>query len=523
MDVAQRISRALLGIAEASRGEVSLADFRVQCATLLGEVFEGPVLVGVLDGQCERILCSDSHGATSELPVNDNLPTGDVSELSPALLWSHAVADGPLLASAVLGSRVGAFFAAPRIADDPEFATLMLSTTHQLTIAMETILERAESFREIEALASEARSKTELLATVSHEARTPLSTIVSVPARLSETFASEDPVFHRALRLLSQSGQHLHTLLGDILDVSRLDAGSMSLVPGPVSIADCVASVADYCSGQAAEKGVEFLVERGETTQVIRGDSTRVTQILINLVTNGIKFTGAGGRVELRTRARDGGVEFVVRDTGIGIGEDQRAKIFEAFTQLDHHDHASYQGAGLGLSICHKLVDLHSGTIFVESTPGAGSTFAVWLPTDAEFSAAAILQNPACQSKKTILLVDDDATVLDTAQFLLEDLGHALVSTTDVDALADLVRQHHPALIMMDVTYHGRNRLDVLQQLRRSYNASELPVLVSSGLQLEVSTLEALGAGWLPKPWRRAELLHAIDQSIGAETSEART
>ncbi|MEO1172921.1 MAG: response regulator [Myxococcota bacterium] len=121
---------------------------------------------------------------------------------------------------------------------------------------------------------------------------------------------------------------------------------------------------------------------------------------------------------------------------------------------------------------------------------------------------------PAGESKHTILLVDDDATVLETAELLLEELGHALVSTTDVARIDELVESYEPSLIVLDVSIGGVNGLDVLRQLRSRYDAQTLPVLVSSGHPMDPRELDVLGAGWLPKPWRRVDLLSAVSAQM---------
>jgi signal transduction histidine kinase len=233
--------------------------------------------------------------------------------------------------------------------------------------------------------ASEAKSM--FLANISHELRTPLTTVLVTGGLLTET--SLDPTQRNLLERMHRSGTQLQSLVESVLDFSRLDAGQAVLQPAEFDLHLMVTDVVDAHLPRATRKGIGFAweIDPGLPRDVV-GDRTRVFQVLSNLVENALKFTEAG-RVHVSARPVEGrgdeaayAVEFVVADTGIGIGDDDQAAIFESFRQVDGSATRHYQGTGLGLAICKDVTELLGGTISVESELGVGSTFTVRIPLD---------------------------------------------------------------------------------------------------------------------------------------------
>lgn len=519
----ENIGRALVAIFEVSRGHTVLAAYRKHCAARLGDVLGHRTLVGTLDAYAETISVVDSEQNSFELPFDSSTPLGEVARIPAS---ADALSAGRALAvSAVLGERVGAFLGIAFEEGEELDGGALIDLAFQLTLAMEVILERAEAYREAEVMANEARAKAELLATVSHEIRTPLNAIINLPERIRREFengfSGNEDVVLRSVGMLERSGSHLLNLVNDILDVSRIDAGEMRLRPGETSARQALEDAIASCQTLAEQRAIRIDVECDDSAGVLLADPLRLTQILTNLVTNGVKYSRERSRVTVRALDAGDRVCFSVEDRGIGIGLKDQERIFERYIRLqsDPSDQES-SGSGLGLHITRKLVELHEGSIWVESELGRGSTFHVELPRRARSLEMLTdmhqppLPPPTTGQDHTILLVDDDAMVLETAELLLEELGHALVCTTDVQRIDELIQNHRPSLMLLDVSMNGVNGLEVLKRLRHDFDEYQLPVLVSSGHPLEARDLEALGAGWLPKPWRRVDLLEAVSRRL---------
>ncbi len=519
----ENIGRALVAIFEMSRGHTTLAAYRRSCAARLGSVLGRRTLVGTLDAYQETISVAESEHHTFELPFDSSTPLGELTVIPAGP--DPLSAGQPVAVSAVLGERVGAFLGIA--CDDGEVidGRSLVDLAFQLTLAMEVILERAEAYREAEVMANEARAKADLLATVSHEIRTPLNAIINLPERIRQEFdggfSGNEEVVLRSVSMLERSGAHLLNLVNDILDVSRIEAGEMRLRPGEIPARQVLEDAIASCQPLAEDRSVAIEVECDERAGELLADPLRLTQILTNLVTNGVKYSREHERVTVRALDAGDRVCFSVEDRGIGISIKDQERIFERYIRLQSdlsEDESS--GSGLGLHITRKLVELHEGSIWVESELGRGSTFHVELPRRARSLemlrgiGERAVTPPRAGQDHTILLVDDDATVLETAELLLEELGHALVCTTDVRRIDELIQDHRPSLMLLDVSMNGVNGLDILKRLRVDFDEHELPVLVSSGHPLEARDLEALGAGWLPKPWRRVDLLDAVSRRM---------
>jgi signal transduction histidine kinase len=230
-------------------------------------------------------------------------------------------------------------------------------------------------------LARVSRLKDDFLANMSHELRTPLTVILTLAGMLGrEIYGSLTERQDKAIHSIEESGQHLLSLINDILDVSKIGVGKMQLDLATLSAREIARASLELVLPQAEVKelDVSFAAE-GELT--LRADERRLKQILVNLLSNAVKFTPRRGRIGLEVRDRDGdAVEFTVWDTGIGIPEEHIPDLFEPFVQLDTGPSRQYGGTGLGLSLAYRLARLHGGEMHVESQPGEGSRFSVTLP-----------------------------------------------------------------------------------------------------------------------------------------------
>lgn len=272
---------------------------------------------------------------------------------------------------------------------------LMQSLKQEKQTLEQRVIERTQALHEALIAAQTAnRAKSEFLATMSHELRSPLTRIIGMSSTLLHWSLDENQRQHRYLQTIYDSGQHLLALINDILELSQLEAGNAVLNVSEFSLVKfiqaCVCSHSPSCGASLCEQATNQAVNLELDLKIaspwvrFRGDPQRVRQIICNLVSNAIKFTPQGGRVILRVWLENDTAVLQVEDTGIGIPEHQIPLLFEKFQQL-HPPHCRlYEGTGLGLALTKQLVELHRGQIKVRSTVGSGSTFTVWLPAIAK-------------------------------------------------------------------------------------------------------------------------------------------
>jgi signal transduction histidine kinase len=261
------------------------------------------------------------------------------------------------------------------------------------TFAAHSVLaiENARLFREIEdksrELAEASKHKSQFLANMSHELRTPLNAILGYSELILDSIYGEMPEKARTvLERLQANGKHLLGLINDVLDLSKIEAGQLTLSLDEYSLSDVVHGVVSAVEPLAAEKRLAFKAEVAPDLPTGHGDGRRLSQVLLNLVGNAIKFTDKG-EVTIKASATNGAFTVAVRDTGPGIHEADQTKIFEEFRQADDSSTRKKGGTGLGLSIAKRIIEMHGGRIWVESEPGKGSTFYFRLPVRVEAQA----------------------------------------------------------------------------------------------------------------------------------------
>ncbi|HSW95676.1 MAG TPA: sensor histidine kinase [Patescibacteria group bacterium] len=313
-----------------------------------------------------RLLTSSPVGTTDRpdwtiVAVQD---TGGVEAETAAVLADQRALRLALVAILLLGT-----FAFARI------AAASVRQRRQLAVALGQV--EAKS-REVE---TANRHKSEFLANMSHELRTPLNAIIGFSEVLrQQMFGAINPKQSEYLEDIQTSGQHLLSLINDILDLSKVEAGKMELQLSRFSLPAALESVVLMVRERAARRGIALRTEVDPAIDQLEADERKVKQVVLNLLTNAVKFTPAGGTVTLAT-ARDGeGVLVSVRDTGVGIAPADQARVFEEFVQAGGASAAGQEGTGLGLTLSRRFVELHGGRIWVESEPGKGSTFSFTLP-----------------------------------------------------------------------------------------------------------------------------------------------
>src|ERR1700722_10445075 len=410
-------------------------------------------------------------------------------------------------------------------------------------------LERANEVVRVRAqeLEQASRYKSDFLANMSHELRTPLNSLLILAKLLADNDngrLSDEQV--RYAQTIQSSGVDLLTLINDILDLSKIEAGHMEIKPEPVAIARLTRDLSNLFRPVAEKKNLEFRIEVApDCPNHIETDGLRLEQILRNLLSNAFKFTEQG-RVELRVwRAPDGQIALSVADTGIGISEDKQKAVFEPFRQADGTISRKYGGTGLGLSICRELVRLLGGTLALRSAEGEGSTFTVFIPDT--FSATNVrpreepANTPAATfafesprpvpapannrgpgrrieddreqltgQRRVLLVIEDDQSFAAILRDLSREMEfECLVAGSATEALA-LAKEFHPSAVALDVGLPAHSRLRVLDQLKRDTRPRHIPVHVVSAADNAQTALSLGAIGYLLKPVKREDLTDVL-------------
>ncbi len=366
--------------------------------------------------------------------------------------------------------------------------------------------------RELAEQASLAKSR--FLATLGHEVRTPMTGVLGMSELLLST--PLDARQRGYIESIRRAGEHLMRLVNDALDLARIEAGRLELDVQDFDLRALVAEVVALMAPGAEQRGLAFHVDvAGNAPRGLRGDPVRVRQILLNLLGNAVKFTDRG-EVALDVAAGiDGGVAFTVRDTGPGLNEEQKQRLFRRFEQADGaRTSTRYGGSGLGLAICQELAMAMGGQIRVDSTPGQGAAFKVQLPLPASTPAAAVAPRMTRTAKRhlDLLLVEDDPTVAEVIASLLRAQGHRVAHAAHgLAALADVSVARFD-LGLLDLDLPGMDGLALARQLRlQGFAQPLLAVTARADADAEQQARAAGFDGFLRKPVTGEMLAAAID------------
>ncbi|MEO8842012.1 MAG: PAS domain S-box protein [Kofleriaceae bacterium] len=401
-----------------------------------------------------------------------------------------------------------------------------------------TELKRFEQTLQQKKVAEDAsRMKSEFLANMSHELRTPLNAIIGFSEVLRDGLLGDlADQQRRFIGDIFSSGTHLLSLINDILDLSKVEAGKMTLDLEAVLVSALLVNSLSIIREKAAARDVHLSIDVAADLGELDADARKVKQIVYNLLSNAVKFAVEGGKVTLRARRvpRDevgqlpgpwngrslplAGTEFAefveisVTDTGIGISTDGLERLFEPFSQIDSGLSRKFEGSGLGLAMVKVLAELHGGTVAVESCVGEGSCFRVWLPMRApEAHAIPQLAAPTNlldihSAKLTALVVEDDPTATELIRVQLEALGFNVVQAASAEIALVLATQQPLSLITVDIMLPNMDGWDLIAQLRQVPGLAGIPVVIIS-LGDERNKGFALGAAAvLQKPISRQEL-----------------
>lgn len=400
-------------------------------------------------------------------------------------------------------------------------------------------------------LARANRLKDEFLANMSHELRTPLSSIMGLSEVLqTESFGSLTPKQRQFVDTIYSSGNHLLALINDILDLAKIEAGKFDLALAPASLQTICETSLVFVRQQAQQKSIRLEAHLPPESIAVTVDERRLRQVLINLLSNGVKFTPEGGSVSLQveTDANRRLLWLHVIDTGIGIAEPDRDRLFQPFVQIDSSLSRRYEGTGLGLTLVKQIVELHGGRVSVASQLGQGSRFTIALPWQSgDLVAFAASESPAARqddfaqsaeqleiqrpllftgkplacalsaASPILLLADDNPDARSLLQDYLQMHGfRVLLAKTGIDAL-ERVNRYRPQIVLMDIHMPEMDGLETIRHLRRNPSTAAIPIIALTALAMPGDRDRCLAAGatdYLSKPMNLKELLQKVNRLL---------
>jgi len=373
------------------------------------------------------------------------------------------------------------------------------------------------------------QAKTEFLSTMSHDIRTPMNAIIGLTTIASRNVDDMDTV-KDCLRKISLAGNHLLTLINDILDISKVESGKLNLNPVTFSVVECADNLVNISQPMVKEKNIDFNFRINHFEhEYLYADQLRINQIFINILSNAIKYTQPGGRVCVDLRQSPGKSDssvcltYVVADTGIGMTPEYMERMYQPFSRQTDSRVNSIQGTGLGLAITKQMVDLMNGTIDCSSTPGEGTTFTITLDIPIADRPESEMQLPPIR----VLIADDDEVLLRTASETLRSIG-AEVDTaengTQAVELATLKDETHDPyqVVILDLKMPDLDGIEAARQIHAQLGDKVSILLISAydWSDVEDTARDAGINGFISKPLFRSTLYHKISEMLGSQTQQ---
>ena len=375
-------------------------------------------------------------------------------------------------------------------------------------------LQNAQLFRELKEQSLElelaSRHKSEFLASMSHELRTPLNAVLGFSEVLLERMFGElNERQEEYLHDIHSSGRHLLELLNEILDLSKIEAGKMALEYSSIDLRSLLDDAAAMLRERAATQGVELSIDVADDIDVVHSDVLRLKQIVLNLMTNAVKFTGAGGSVVVRARRRGADVDITVTDSGIGVPEADQQRIFESFQQGGRGS-SREEGTGLGLTLSKRLVELLGGRMWLESKVGVGSTFGFSIPGRERDGAERRDESAEAPLVGQVVVIEDDRPSLELMTVYLSGMASDITEARDGPSGLDAVRRVHPDVVLLDIRLPGIDGWAVLEALKADPATRDIPVVVVSIVDERARGVALGAAAYLVKPISREDLRAAL-------------
>ena len=403
--------------------------------------------------------------------------------------------------------------------------------------------ELMEQNRELEMqkiqLSEASRLKTNFLSNMSHELRTPLNSVIALSGVLNRKLATKIPKEEYSyLEVIERNGKHLLSLINDILDISRIEAGKEEIEISKFSIKNLIAEVISMIQPQAEQKSIELIQRSQETEVFMNGDADKCRHILQNLIGNAVKFTEKG-KVEISASQIDTKIEITIKDTGIGISGNHLSHIFDEFRQADAGTSRRFGGTGLGLAIAKKYANLLGGSIEVKSTLGEGSSFTVSIPLNYKAENRIVETLPDLKefkhvsspiykrddSLKTILLVDDSEPAIIQMKDFMEESGYNILVARDGTEALEIISQIIPDAMILDLMMPGVDGFEVLQTIRNEEATAGIPVLILTAKHITKEDLKNLKRNNVHQliqkgDVNRVELLNSVASLVFTEKVE---
>jgi PAS domain S-box-containing protein len=420
---------------------------------------------------------------------------------------------------------------APVLGADGRTVEAVAGSTRDISSRKRTERQLAEARQDAERL---GQLKDDFLATLSHELRTPLSAILGW-AHVLDQSRSTDVNIRKAIDAISRNARAQAQLIEDMLDLSRIEAGKIRLDVRRLDLLEVVAAAIESMVHAAAAKQIRIRTAFPPGPVTVSGDADRLQQVMWNLMTNAVKFTGANGTVTVAVRRRGAQIDTEVSDTGIGIPEAFIPFVFDRFRQGDASTTRGASGLGIGLAVVKQLVTLHGGTVTAASAgEGCGATFVVTLPESLgvplqylEPSQRGPREGPAADTPSfsldgvTVLVVDDDPDTRALASRFLGELGARVVTVADVDSAMREIARDRPQVALCDIHMPGEDGYRFLARLRAEGLGDALPVVAFSAFARPEDRDRALAAGfrhYLTKPVVPGELTRVVARTAGRAT-----
>jgi PAS domain S-box-containing protein len=521
----------------------------------VGEIFEALLAGQVAPGEYSENSIVTKSGEVRWVAFHNAILYGEAGQISGVLTSGEDITERRHSAELIRAQYEQLQAQHEELQAQAEALAAAADETRQLNLALEQrVAERTAQWQAANAelhqanseLTQALRAKDEFLAAMSHELRTPLTAILGLTESLQmDIYGALNDKQRRVLVTVYESGQHLLAIISDILDLAKVTVGKLAVQLRPVSIAEVCQASLSMISAQAEQKHLTVSLTRDPAAVQLLADERRLTQILVNLLNNAVKFTPAGGAIGLAVTPDDSRriMHFTVWDTGIGIAPAEAPRLFKPFVQLDGRLAREYGGTGLGLSLAQGLTELQGGSLRLESEglPGRGSRFILtlpWTPPTAERSPGSStldeeLSTPPHQlasvdprpsASPVVLLVDDSEASLMVVQDYLQSIGYTVIAAREGREALALAHTWHPAIIVMDLQMPGMDGLEAIRRLRTDSNAplAATPIIALTALAMPGDHERCLAAGanaYVSKPIHLPELAGVLAALIASPAS----